>query len=196
MAYPGHRPKLKAIDAWNHIVVNASYIRIEGFEIEGANTNLTLSDGKARYNHFVQNKPTNSIDWNYVHKTQTNGIYMKPEAGSTSYPHHIIVKNNIVHDVPGGGISASDADYLTIENNTVYNNSWYTLYATSGISILTPKNTDSYITSYRNIIRNNRVYNNKTLDKWEKTQDYSDGNGIIIDSTKNAPAYIGKTVTK
>ncbi|MEK5057098.1 right-handed parallel beta-helix repeat-containing protein [Paenibacillus sp. FSL H7-0326] len=194
LAYPGHHPKLKAIDAWNHIVVNASYIKIEGFEIEGDNANLTLSDGEARYNHFIQNKPTNTIDWAYVRKTQTNGIYIRPEEGSTSYPHHIIVKNNIVHDVPGGGISASDADYITIENNTIYNNSWYTFYATSGISILTPKNIDSNTTSYKNVIRNNRVYNNKTLVKWEKTQDYSDGNGIIIDSTRNDPAYTGKTL--
>lgn len=194
LAYPGHHPKLKAIDAWNHIVVNASYIKIDGFEIEGDNANLTLSDGEARYNHFIQNEPTATIDWNYVRKTQTNGIYIKPATGTTSYPHHVVVSNMIVHDVPGGGISVEKSDYVTIEHNTVYNNSWYTLYATSGISILTPKDADTNTTTYRNVIRNNRVYNNKTLVKWEKTQDYSDGNGIIIDSTLNAPAYSGKTL--
>ncbi|MFD2615435.1 right-handed parallel beta-helix repeat-containing protein [Paenibacillus gansuensis] len=194
LAYPGHKPKLKITDAWNLIVVSASYIRIEGFEIEGNNANLTLSDGEARYNHFVQNKAAGTIDWNYVRKTQTNGIYIKPDAAAdVANPHHIIIRNNTVHDVAGGGISAQDADYITIENNTVYNNSWYTLYATSGISILTPKNTDSNTTSYRNVVRNNRVYNNKTLVKWEKTLDYSDGNGIIIDSTKNV-SYTGKTL--
>ncbi|MGG1514445.1 right-handed parallel beta-helix repeat-containing protein [Paenibacillus oryzisoli] len=194
VAYPGHHPKLKAIDAWNHIIVNASYIKIEGLEIEGDNANLTLSDGEARYNHFVQNNPTGTIDWNYVRKTQTNGIYIAPVGGSTSYPHHVIIKNNIVHDVPGGGIGATSADYLTFESNTVYNNAWYTFYGNSGISILTPKNADSNTSTYRNIIRNNRVYNNKTLVKWWKIQDYSDGNGIIIDSTQNAPAYTGKTL--
>ncbi|ANE47230.1 hypothetical protein SY83_14215 [Paenibacillus swuensis] len=194
LAYPGHSPKLKVTDAWNHIVVSASYIRVEGFEIEGDNANLTLSDGEARYNHFVQNKPAGTINWSYVRKTQANGIFIKPEAGSTVYPHHVIIKNNIVHDVPGGGISTTDADYITIEDNKVYNTSWYNLYATSGISILTPRNTDTNTTSYKNIVRNNRVYNNKTLVKWEKTQDYSDGNGIIIDTTLKAPAYTGKTL--
>jgi len=193
LAYPGHHPKLKAIDAWNHIVVSASYIKIDGFEMEGDNANLTLAEGEARYTHFVQNKPTSTIDWNYVRKTQTNGIYIKP-GSVVATPNHIIISNNIVHDVPGGGISAEKSDYVTIENNTVYNNSWYTLYATSGISILTPKDSDSNTTSYRNVVRNNRVYNNKTLVKWEKTQDYSDGNGIIIDSSLNVPAYTGKTL--
>ncbi|MGY4760117.1 choice-of-anchor Q domain-containing protein [Paenibacillus caseinilyticus] len=194
LAYPGHKPKLKATEAWNHILVNASYIRIEGFEIEGDNANLTLSDGEARYTHFIQNKEAGTVNWSYVRKTQTNGIFIKPSTGSTSYPHHVIIKNNIVHDVPGGGISTTDTDYITIENNTVYNTSWYTLYATSGISLLTPKNVDTNTTSYKNVIRNNRVYNNKTLVKWEKIRDYSDGNGIIVDSTVHAPAYTGKTL--
>lgn len=81
--------------------MNASYIKIDGFEIEGDNANLTLSDGEARYNHFIQNEPTATIDWNYVRKTQTNGIYIKPATGTTSYPHHVVVSNTIVHDVPG-----------------------------------------------------------------------------------------------
>ncbi|SFD63706.1 parallel beta-helix repeat (two copies) [Paenibacillus catalpae] len=198
LAYPGHTPKLKSIDAWNHIVVSASYIRIEGFEIEGENANLALSDGEERYNHFIANKPTGTIDWNYVRKTQTNGIYIKP--GSSGIPHHVTIKNNVVHDTPGGGISAEKSDYITIENNTVYNTSWYTLYATSGISILNSVDADTNNTAYKTVIRNNRSYNNKTMVKWEKTKDYSDGNGIIIDSNRNThlngqyPAYAGKTL--
>ncbi|AEI40312.1 right-handed parallel beta-helix repeat-containing protein [Paenibacillus mucilaginosus] len=200
LAYPGHRPKLKAIDAWNHIVVNASYIKIEGFEIEGDNANLTLADGEARYNHFVQNQPTNTVDWAYIRKTQTNGINIKPATGTTVNPHHVIIKNNIVHDTPGGGIGADESDYITIENNTVYNTSWYNLYATSGISVFHSVDKDTNTTTYKNLIRNNRVYNNMTLVKWGKTKDYSDGNGIIIDDNQNSqlngkyPAYKGKTL--
>ncbi|MFD2384777.1 choice-of-anchor Q domain-containing protein [Paenibacillus xanthanilyticus] len=200
LAYPGHTPKLMARDAWNHIVVSASYIRIEGFEMEGDNANLTLSEGEARYNHFVQHKPTGTIDWAYVRKTQTNGIVIKPETSTSTNPHHIVIKNNTVHDVPGAGIVSMEADYITIENNTVYNTSWYTLYATSGISLFHSVDTDTNTSVYKNIIRNNRTYNNKTMVKWEKTKDYSDGNGIIIDDNQNSqlngkyPGYKGKTL--
>lgn len=191
LAYPGHTPKLKSVDAWNHIVVTASYVRIEGFEMEGDNANLTLSDGEDRYNHFIANKQAGTIDWSYVRKTQTNGISIKP--GTSGTPHHITIKNNIVHDTPGAGISAEKSDYITIEDNTVYNTSWYTLYATSGISILTAVDSDTNTSAYKTVIRNNRSYNNKTMVKWEKTKDYSDGNGIIIDSNQNTQ-YKGKTL--
>ncbi|MFC4776283.1 right-handed parallel beta-helix repeat-containing protein [Paenibacillus sp. GCM10023252] len=200
LAYPGHRPKLKAIDAWNHIIVNASYIHIEGFEIEGDTANLTLQEGEARYNHFIANEAGGTIDWNYIRKTQTNGISIRPASGTTVNPQHVTIKNNIVHDTPGGGIGAEESDYINFENNTVYNTSWYNLYATSGMSILHSVDKDTNTTSYKNVVRNNRVYNNKTLVKWAKIKDYSDGNGIIIDDNQNHqildkyPAYNGKTL--
>jgi parallel beta-helix repeat protein len=200
LAYPGHNPKLKVTDAWNHIVVTASYIRIEGFEIAGDNSNLTLGDGEARYNHYVQKKPTGTVNWAYLRKTNTNGIMIKPASETAANPHHITIKNNQVHDVPGAGIATMEADYITIENNKVYNNSWYTLYATSGISLFHSVDTDTNTSTYKNIIRNNTTYNNKTLVKWGDKQFYSDGNGIIIDDNQNSqlngeyPAYNGKTL--
>ncbi|NQX60721.1 right-handed parallel beta-helix repeat-containing protein [Paenibacillus qinlingensis] len=200
LAYPGHSPKLKVTDAWNHIVVNASYIRIEGFEIAGDNSNLSRSDGEARYDHYVQNKSTGTINWSYLRKTNTNGILIKPANETAANPHHITIRNNQVHDVPGAGIGTMEADYITVENNIVYNNSWYTLYATSGISLFHSVDTDTNTSSYKNIIRNNRTYNNKTLVKWGDRQFYSDGNGIIIDDNQNSqlngkyPAYNGKTL--
>ena len=56
------------------------------------------------------------------------------------------------------------------------------MYACSGISILTPVNSDRS-TGYKNIIRNNICYNNRTEIPWIDTSNFSfsDGNGIIVD---------------
>lgn len=200
-AYPGHTPKLSTSTAWNHIVISsASYIRIEGLEIEGNNANLSVSAGQARYDHYMSNVASGTVDWNYMAPTNTNGIYIKPTNVSSPNPHHIVIAGNKVHKTPGGGIVAEEADYITIENNTVFDTSWYNIYATSGISVFHSYNSDTNTTSYKNIVRNNRVYNNKTFIMWAKNQIYSDGNGIIIDDNKNtqlngrlAP-YTGKTL--
>ncbi len=200
-AYPGHKPKLHTSTAWNHILIrSASYIRIEGFEIEGNNANLSLSAGEARYNHYMQNKDAGTVNWDYMAQTNTNGIYIRPTDANSPNPKHIAIANNMVHDVPGGGIVSEESDHIYIDNNTVYNTSWFTIYATSGISVFHSYNSDNNTSAYKNIVRNNRVYNNKTLVKWAKHEAYSDGNGIIIDDNKNtqlngrlAP-YTGKTL--
>ena len=54
------------------------------------------------------------------------------------------------------------------------------MYATSGMSILCPYNSDGN-EGYKIIIRNNTCYNNKTTIPWINTENLSDGNGIIID---------------
>jgi parallel beta-helix repeat protein len=199
--YPGHSPKLSTDTAWNHILIaSASYIRIEGFEIEGNNGNLSVSQGEARYQHYLQNYPSGTVDWNYMAPTNTNGIYVRPTSTASANPRHIVIENNVVHDVPGGGIVTEESDYITIQNNTVYNNAWYAVYATSGISVFHSYNSDTNTSSYKNIVRNNKVYNNKALIKWVNTLDYSDGNGIIIDDNKNSQLdgrlapYTGKTL--
>lgn len=199
--YQGHHPKLKTVSAWNHIVVSsASYIRIKGFEIEGNNSNLSVSQGQDRYNHFLQNESSGTVNWDYLAPTNTNGIYVKPSNVNGAKPTHIIIENNVVHDVPGGGINAEESDYITIQNNTVYNNAWYSIYANSGISVFHSYNSDTDTSSYKNIVRSNKVYNNKGFIKWAKTQDFSDGNGIIIDDNKNSQLngrlapYSGKTL--
>jgi hypothetical protein len=199
--YPGHTPKLATSSAWNHIVVSsASHIRISGFEIAGNNGNLSVSDGEARYNHFLQHHPTGTVNWAYMAQTNTNGIYIKPVNATAARPTHIIIENNVVHDLPGGGINTEEADYITIQNNTVYNNAWYSIYGNSGISVLRSFNSDANTSSYKFIVRNNKVYNNKGLVRWYEIQNYSDGNGIIIDSNKKTEVsgvltpYTGKTL--
>lgn len=191
-AFKGHHPKLTgAGNVWSTLPIEANYIVLDGIEMQGDNANLTLAGGQTSYQ---QSRATPAVfNANY----NTNAISI----GGTNTSHHIIIKNCKIHDFPGGGIGVGNADYVTIEGNTVYNTSWYTMYATSGISILGPKPIDG-VTGYKMIVRGNTVYGNKTQVFWRTSSGndrLSDGNGIIIDAnngTQGTAVYTGRTLVE
>ncbi|HEY5137952.1 MAG TPA: DUF1565 domain-containing protein [Methylococcales bacterium] len=163
----------------------AAYWNIEDFEVVGSAEQITLDYALSQKD--IANPLTNG-----------NGIFADGRK-STRKPRHITVRNNIVHDTSGCGICTVQADYLTIEGNTVYDTSHYARYATSGIDLFQMWNTDSN-SGYKNIIRNNFVYRNESYVPWEATGKISDGNGIIIDDfrhTQNGSTgtpYLGRTL--
>ncbi len=188
----GHSPKIQlsttvTSQVWNAVVVDASYIVVEGFEIEGNNASLTYAEGYQTWQDYE-----NGIkDWLKISKYNANGISL----GKNVQAHHVVIRNCKIHDC-ASGVGGGKVDYITIENNTIYNNCWYTMYATSGISFLDPISIDN-VTSHKIFIRNNVVYNNKTLVPWEKINALSDGNGIILDvnnGSTGGSVYVGRTL--
>ena len=103
--------------------------------------------------------------------------------GNKPLYHHFRLSNLIVRKFGTAGISMMNTDYYTIENCEVYDNCWYNRYASSGISQLEGRAFDTN-PGYHNIIRNNRVWNNKSLVRayYLGLGLMSDGNGIILDS--------------
>jgi parallel beta-helix repeat protein len=215
----------KAFDSRNKPVINVrnyqgiqilgSYINIDGFVISGNRKefeNLTTAQIDA-----IQ-----KADGRYSSPTTSgNGIAIG-NFYNNIYPDHIKISNSIIRDNTGGGIAVIRSDYVTIENNQVYNNSYYSPYATSGISLYQSGNSDSN-TDIKMIIRGNTVYGNKNLIKNfnnfseddlnhpdpSKRPQITDGNGIIIDDnartqvvqsvdgdkqSQDLPAYQGKTL--
>ena len=86
---------------------------------------------------------------------------------------------------------------MTIENNTVVNNCWFMIYAGSGISMLGTNNFDSQNNVYKDLARNNKVFNNRCYMPWGKIKRMSDGNGIILDSNHlpaEGKSYLGRTL--
>lgn len=177
---PANKPKLllppNVKGVWDMVQINANYIIIDGLEIEGNNKNLTVEQGNLHY----EEKIAGGKDWSKYALTNTNGMSING--------HHVIVKNSHIHHMAGGGVGGG-GDYVTIENNDIHSNSWFTMYATSGISFMNDFDIDNNTTDYKIIVRNNRVYDNETKVKWERTKGYSDGNGIIFDVDE---AYKGK----
>ena len=186
---------------WNCFDIQASYIIIDGLELEGYNQSFTETDSIAAAACVTASSVPNDAA-----KYNTNGIGIGKGGKNGGFPHHVVVRNCIVHDFPGGGIGCQQGDYITFENNVVYNNAWYGMYACSGISILNPINTDEETDEYKLRIVGNIVYNNHTKIKWRTSNvRYSDGNGIIIDvnmapdgsttdEIKADGAYRGKTL--
>jgi len=189
-AFPGHFPKIQLLSGlsyqiWRAIAVNASYIIVDGIEIEGANASLNYADAYQTWQEYE----SGMANWNKIAAHNCNGISIA-QSGPAD---HIIIRNCKVHDA-GSGIGGGNCDYITIENNLIYNNCWYSMYAGSGISILDPRSIDA-ITGYKIFIRNNITHNNKTLIPWERINALSDGNGIILDintGTATVPPYIGR----
>ncbi|MEH2106629.1 choice-of-anchor Q domain-containing protein [Nostoc sp.] len=180
-AYPGHFPKIRH-NTWSGIGLSngVSYVEINGLEVIGDNANISLD--------YALSQKTNTSN------PRTNGNCISID-GRNSSVHHINILNNKVHDCGGAGISVISADYVKVDSNTVFNNSWYGVYGTSGISFLKNRNYDNN-QGYKMFVTNNRVYNNRMYVPWIERGIITDGNGIIVDLSKQGPngAYKGRTL--
>jgi hypothetical protein len=175
-AYPGQAPKI-SFNGWAGIFVHATaaYIEINGFSIEGNNYNVTLQEA---LNQAPNSNPDPAFNGNC--------ITMDGRAGTaTQRVHHIKVLNNVVGACGGAGIGTGWADYITIANNIIYDSAWYSLYDGSAISTWENWNSDSY-TGYKMFITGNRIYGNRNYVPWAPGDEFTDGEGIIVDSTRNS----------
>ena len=116
-------------------------------------------------------------------------------ANPYAIPHHITVRNCVVKEFPGAGMSFQRADYITVENCEVANNCWYTIFGSSGINFYqmlpyegtNPQYNDS---EYRIKVINNVVYGNTLKVRNQNLPVRYDGNGIIIDDFIHAQDYV------
>ena len=193
--YSGHSPLLQMNDSqWHAIHLGESIhdIIIDGLKIRGNAANINLSD--------ALNQPGSCANTtgSPIPKFNGNGITIDGRTND-ALVHHITIRNCEIFECSGGGLISLRADYLNYENNFIYNNSWYTIYGSSGISNLNSMNYDSHSSGgYTMIIKNNVVYGNELYVPWIGPCLIYDGNGIIVDSENNVtigkPAYTGKTL--
>jgi parallel beta-helix repeat protein len=187
-AFPGHKPVLKTVRGWNHVLITGSWIKVIGLTIEGNARVITRAQSEEVYTRFLDPKTrTWGPETSYVN---TNGIMVRPENSTAPMferiaPRRIEILGNTVSHVPGGGIATDMADWITIAYNTVHDTAYRSVFANSGISIFHPFDTDGDYASYKNVIRNNIAYANRSEIKWFQVQRISDGNGIIYDDTRN-----------
>lgn len=198
-ALEGHNPVIYtqagANNTWSAIDIHASYIIIEGLVITGHNQDLSYNDALVSF----ESHQAGGQDWETMSQYNTCGIALGKSLEPV-YNHHLIVRNCEVHDFPATGILGSYADYITIENCRVYNNSWYTMYGTSGISLYEIHNS-STSHDIRNRISGNLIYNNRCEIPYILGGELTDGNGIILDSymlsnQDNPREYDGITVVE
>jgi len=156
--YPNHRPKI-IFDGQGGIKLgpNANYVIVEGFEVEGPSQSIS-------YNQAIMNRRNRVTLKESINQNNNNNSYFSGKGiwGGYDDHHHIIIRNNIVHNAPGSGIRFNDSDYITIENNTVYNTTWWTSSASSAVVFAETiaVSDDDNTTDIKMIIRGNTVYNN------------------------------------
>ena len=199
--------------------VGVSYVIVEGFEVVGpsASIDYTKAIMNRRYKVTLHEDPENhndhldaDNDGNREQILKHNLSYFSGKGiwGGYDSHHHIIIRNNIVHDTPGSGIRFNDSDHVLIENNTVYNTTWWTSSASSAIVFAeTIASADDNGTDAKMILRGNTVYNNWNRIPFYMTSlpengqppsggygdaDYStilDGQGLYV--TRSDPNYNG-----
>ena len=157
--YPGHYPKIE-FDGQGGILIasNMNYIIIEGFEVEGPSASINYDQAIADRNYKIQLAEDEDDSTNYTN-TYFNG---KGIWGGYGAHHNVIIRNNIVYNTPGSAIRFNDSDYITIENNIVYNSTWWTSSASSAIVFAETiaASEDDNTSDVKMIIRGNVVYNN------------------------------------
>jgi len=178
-ACPGQIVRLQWSNAWILVQIAASYIQFEGFELMGNNDSLTYDYAYSRRNDAIP-------------ETNGAGLWIGGVDSAAPTPHHVEVRKNKIFKWPAAGIHTGFADYITIEDNIVHSNAWYSRYADSGIAIWYQRDVDNN-TGYKNFIQRNIVYNNESYIPWKDSGQISDGNGIIVDL--NVPNnYQGRTL--
>jgi hypothetical protein len=175
----GQTVRLQSSNAWILVQIAASYIQFEGFELMGNNDSLTYEYAYSRRNDAIP-------------ETNGAGLWIGGVDSAAPTPHHVEVRKNKIFKWPAAGIHTGFADYITIEDNVVHSNAWYSRYADSGIAIWYQRDVDTF-TGYKNFIRRNIVYNNESYIPWKDSGQISDGNGIIVDLNQSNN-YQGRTL--
>lgn len=171
--------------AWAGInLVGVAYVVIDGFEVVGLAK--SIGAGEAATNDGTQA---------YLNQ---HCIYVDG-AGFGDFhppvPHDLVIRNNVVHDCTSGGIDVNVADAVTIAYNQVFDCSWWTVFGTSGISLLHLTDVPGAGSGgrYRNFVVGNVVRNVENRVPWKggNPPGLYDGNGIIVDDTRHRQAANG-----
>ena len=174
--YPNHSPKI-IFDGKGGILISGpqSYVIIEGFEVQGPAADITYDMAVTERNWKVK---CDQDGLNYTHN-YFSGFGIWGGFSQNFLHHHIVVRNNIVHHTTGSGIRFNDSDHITIENNTVYNTTWWTSNASSAIVFAETKSQSSSDNgdNIKMIIRGNTVYNNWNRIPFYMTQGVVPPNG-------------------
>ncbi len=185
-AFPGHRPELRSRNLNAIMIEGASYISIDGLSMNGDSDNIKLE--------YALSQKDNSKN----PETSGNGIEIA-EKGSQK-PHHITISRCKIYNFCGGGIRTRHADYVTIEDNTVRENTFYSTYGSSGISNCQNWNSDEGNSGYKMIIRRNIIHHNLNMIPALAVKSIIGGNGIIIEDLRNSQVsqkqenYLGRTL--
>ena len=100
-----------------------SRVEISGFEIIGPNAAITKEE---------------AMKDRLLHSKRFSGRGIAIWSGN-----HVRIHNNKVHHCPNSGIRVNKGDYVAIEGNLVYNNTWWSSNAESAIVLADSRSIDN-----------------------------------------------------
>ena len=138
--FPGHSPVIKFDGKGGISIKTSSFIEISGFEVIGPNQEIDYDLAFAD---------------RLLHSDYFSGRGIAVWSGNNINIHH-----NKVHDCPNSGVRANKGDYITISNNEIYRNTWWSSNAESAIVFAESVAIDQ-LDIYKLVISNNTVYENQ-----------------------------------
>ena len=127
------------------------YLEIAGFRIQGPNDILNYTMAKLNRDYAVSDKALNN-------STDTDRQMYHGRGITIWGGFYVNIHNNEVWDCPNSGIRVNNGDYVWLTYNKVYDNTWWSYNAESGIVIAQSKNRDG-ITNNPNTVKM-RIENN------------------------------------
>jgi len=173
--------------AWSGIhILGAAYIVIDGLEIVGQGAAITRGQALAGSN---PSQPLYNHNCIYVDGVGSAGVH-------PAIPHDIVIRNSILRNCTAAGIEVNAGDAISILHNKVSNNSWWTVFDTSGIGLyhLTDSPAATAKNGYKNFIVGNEVWGNRNELACAacKPPAIYDGNGIIVDDALHTQDALGQ----
>src|SRR2546430_61110 len=166
-------------------LLGASYVIIDGFEIVGQGGSITRAQAIAGANakEALYNRNCISVDG-----VGSAGVH-------PAVPHDIVIRNSTLRNCTAAGIEVNAGDAITILHNKIANNSWWTVFDTSGIGLyhLTDAPAATAKNGYKNFIVGNEVWGNRNEMPCTacKPPAIYDGNGIIVDDAQHTQDALG-----
>ena len=183
---------------------NCSYIRFEGFEIQGEVDNIPLSTALALQFLFIDDMgnvvyrvPPGTTDAEIESMTfSVLGSVTRPSYTDTrglyfSNVDHVDIIGNIIHHTPGNGLRVAVCDYVNIIGNEVHNTSRKSYSGTHGLVVASAASIDGN-NGHKIFITHNLVHHNyNEIYSWSPQKDIitphiDEGKGISLQ--RNMPA--------
>ncbi|WP_203258841.1 T9SS type A sorting domain-containing protein [Hyunsoonleella ulvae] len=198
---------------YGFLIQNSSYLKIYNFIFDGIADNITQQEAEDAWGLY---KDTNGV----IHDLETEmGIDINDPSiigtsidqpsssdGSIEKPieyngralvanksHHIEFTGNTIRNVPSAAIRAQQSDYITISNNKVYDNTFWTTQGVGAITVseATVRPLGDTYTGTKIVITQNEVYQNENrLISWNPNKTFvhfeiDEGSGIFLTRNKN-----------
>jgi len=174
------RVKLK-FDTNAGFKIDANYVTLENIEIEGVAQDINYTSAIKHW-------------WNDTKYYNGLGLILNGKG--------LTIRNNVIHDVPGGGMnvrSGGTVDDLRIEENIVFNASWWNIAGTTAIGLVNfnkPNGADSNGTAHV-VVKNNLVFASESrifsrvYSKGFSHLSLDEGSSMLIKNDKNTTYDLG-----